>query len=92
MLNSEKELVLIFSFVSLYSFICDNRSFPLVTIGYLSFSYCLNTKGSHPFLKVAAIGEESKVALGVFMSTNKLYSSEGDWDIESGISVGKGFQ
>ena len=45
-----------------------------------------------PFLKVAAIGEESKVALGVFMSTNKLYSSEGDWDIESGISVGKGFQ
>ena len=45
-----------------------------------------------PFLKVAATGEESKVALGVFMSTNKLYSSEGDWDMESGISVGKGFQ
>lgn len=26
------------------------------------------------------------------MSTKKLYSFEGDWGIESGVSAGKGFQ
>lgn len=51
------------------------------TLHSLSFLCVVTCEELKTFLKVAATGKKANIAVGVFTSTNKLYSSEGDWSM-----------